>query len=108
MVALTASTTVCSAGSCSPEIDRVQALLNARLEAAARAAPFAAESPRALPHHQPTPSSVASAEAQLLAISADKAKIIIKAMARARAADQAGDKATCHEALTEVQRTIGP
>jgi hypothetical protein len=108
VVTLAASTIVCSAGPCSPEIDRVQALLNARLEAAARTAPLAAESPHALPHHQPTPSSIASAEAELLAISADKAKIIGKAMARAHAADQAGDKATCHEALAEVQRTIGP
>jgi hypothetical protein len=108
VLTLIASTIVCSAGPCSLEISKTQALLNAWLEATAGAAPLAAESSSALRHRQPTPSSIASAEAELGEISADKAKIIGEAMARARAADQSGDRATCDEALAEVKRTIGP
>ena len=67
--ALAASTIACSAGPCSPEIERMQARLDARLQAAARAGPSAPESSRALHHRQPTPGSIASAEIGLGEIS---------------------------------------
>jgi hypothetical protein len=108
VAALAASTIACSAGSCSPEIERMQARLNARLEAAASAGRSAPQSTAALLHHQPTPGSIASAEIQLGELSPEKAKLIREAMARARAADQAGDEAACALALAEVQRIIGP
>jgi hypothetical protein len=106
--ALAASTIVCSAGPCLPEIERVQARLNARLESAAGAGLSAPQSSDALLHHQPTPGSIARAEIQLGELSPEKAKVIREAMARARAADQTGDEAACEQALAEVQRTIGP
>ena len=106
--ALAASTIACSAGSCSPEIERMQARLDARLEAAASAGRSAPQSSDALLHHQPTPRSIAGAEIQLGELSPEKAKLIRDAMARAREADQTGDKAACAQALAEVQRIIGP
>ncbi len=106
--ALATSTIACSAGSCSPEIERMQARLNARLEAAADAGRSAPQSSDALLHHQPTPGSIARAEIQLGELSPEKAKLIKGAMARARAADQTGDEAACAQALAEVQRIIGP
>ena len=106
--ALAASTIVCFAGPCLPEIERMQARLNARLESAAGAGLSAPQSSDALLHHQPTPGSIARAEIQLGELSPEKAKVIREAMARARAADQTGDEAACEQALAEVQRTIGP
>lgn len=105
---LVASTLTCFAGPCSSEIARMQARLDARLGAAAARGPSAPESAGALAHRQPTPGSIASAEQRLGEISPENGKIIREAMARARQADQAGDKAACEQALAEVRRTIGP
>jgi type II secretory pathway component PulM len=105
-VVLAASTTTCSASPCSPEIERLQTRLDTRLETKADAGPSAPESRRALRHDQPTPRSIASAEAKLGEISPEKAKIIRESMARAREADQAGDNSVCEQALAEVRRTI--
>jgi hypothetical protein len=60
---LAASTMAGYAGPCSNEIDRMQARINARVEAAATTGPSAPESPGALLHRQPTPGSIAAAEA---------------------------------------------
>lgn len=73
-----------------------------------RGRPAAPESPSALRHHQPTPGSIASAERGLGEISPENGKIISSAMAQARVADQAGDKAACDQALKQVERAIGP
>jgi hypothetical protein len=105
---LTASTIACAAGPCSSEIERMQAHLDARLEAAASTGPSLPEGSNALLHRQPTPSSMAAAEIAHGKISPEKAEVVRAAMARARKADQAGDKATCEQALAEVQRSIGP
>jgi hypothetical protein len=106
--ALTVSTIACSAGPCAPEIARMQARLDAGLEAKAATGQSAPESPGALSHRQPTPGSIAAVESGLGEISPEKARAIREAMARAREADQAGDKVACEQALAEVQRTIGP
>lgn len=105
--ALVASTMVSFAGPCLPEIVAMEARLNAGLVAAAAAAPSAPESAAALRHRQPTPRSVASALVALGVLSREKAKVIGDAMAQARQANQAGDKAACERALEEVKRTIG-
>lgn len=105
---LVASMLACSAGPCSSDIARMQARLDARLGAAAARGPSAPESAGALAHRQPTPGSIASAEQRLGEISPEKGKIIREAMARARAADQAGNTMACEQALEEVERTIGP
>jgi hypothetical protein len=107
-VTLATSTMAGYASPCLPEIERVQARIDARVEALARAAPSAPESSDARLHRQPTPGSIAAAESGLGEISPQTMKAVREAMARAREADQAGDLATCEQALAEVQRTIGP
>jgi hypothetical protein len=108
VAAFAASMSVSYAGPCSAEIDRVQALIDARLEAGAAAGPQARESTGAMLHHQPTPGSIASAERELGDLPPEKTEAVEQAMARARAADSAGDRGACEQALAEVQRAIGP
>lgn len=104
---LAATTAASSAGPCSSDIARMQARLDARLAATAKTGQSSPESDSALAHHQPTPGSIAAAERKLGELSAEKGKIISEAMAKARQADQAGDKAACALALREVERAIG-
>jgi hypothetical protein len=106
--ALVASTTAGYAGPCSSEIDRVQARVDAKLEATARSGPAAPESSAALLHRQPTPGSIAAAEDRLGEMSSATVAAIAAAMARAREADRAGDQSTCEQALADAQRAIGP
>ena len=95
------------AGPCSPEIERTQTLIDAKLNANASVGPGAVESTQATTHRQPTPRSVAGAEARLGQISTQAIEAGTQAMARARAADQVGDKSACEQALADVQRLIG-
>jgi predicted lipid-binding transport protein (Tim44 family) len=104
---LVASMSSSYAGPCSPEIERMQARIDAQLEAKAAAGPNAKESVGALEHRQPTPDSIAAAEERLGEVSGKTAETVTQAMARARAADNAGDKSTCEQALADVQRAIG-
>jgi hypothetical protein len=105
--ALLASISATSAGPCSGEIDRVQARIDARLDAIAGAGPSAPESAAALRHHQPTPQSIAAAEAKLRELPSTAATVLREAMMRAREADGAGKASECEEALAEVRRAIG-
>jgi hypothetical protein len=86
----------------------MQARLDARLAAKAATGPSAAEGASATMHRQPTPGSIAAAEEKLGNLSSEKVGAILQAMARARAADSAGDKDACEQALADVQRVIGP
>jgi hypothetical protein len=106
--ALIASTITGYAGACSHDIDRMQARVDAKLEALAAAGPMARESTGALMHRQPTPGSIAAAENRLGEISSETVEAVIAAMARAREADRAGNQAACEQALSDLQRTIGP
>ena len=63
--ALAASTSAGHAGPCSPEIDRMQARVDAMIAATAAAGPTGRESDAALMHRQPTPGSIAAAEERL-------------------------------------------
>jgi len=56
---------------------------------------------------QPTPRSMATVEERMGEISPQTVNAIRQAMARARAADDAGDKAACEQALADVRRTLG-
>jgi hypothetical protein len=96
------------AGPCASQIVRMQARIDARLEANAAAGPTARESNAALLHRQPTPGSIAAAEARLNEESATSVEALTRAMAQARAADGAGDKQGCEKALAEAERAIGP
>jgi hypothetical protein len=106
--ALVASIPGSYAGPCSNEIDRMQAEVDAKLEAKAGAGPFARESPGALVHRQPTPGSIAAAESRLGEVLPGTVEAVATALARAREADRAGDKSACEQALADVQRAIGP
>jgi hypothetical protein len=92
------------AGPCTDEIVRMQTRLDAALEEKIATGPQAAESTSATMHRQPTPKSLAAAEGKLGNLSSEKIGGISQAMARARAADNAGDKDGCQQALDDVQR----
>jgi hypothetical protein len=96
------------AGPCSAEIDRMQARIDAKLEAKAAAGPIWRESAEATMNRQPTPGSIAAAEARLGELSPQTVEIVKAAMARAREADRAGNQGACEQALAEVQRAIDP
>ena len=96
------------AGPCSGQIDAMQARIDAKLEAKAAGGPTAKEGASATMNMQPTPASIAAAEEKLGDISPKKVKAMKRGMARARAADKAGDFRACRKALAAVQRVLGP
>jgi hypothetical protein len=106
--ALALSVSSVYAGPCSGEIDSTQARIDARLAAIAGAGRTARESNAATMHRQPTPESIARAEESLGEVSAKAVQAVGPAMERARAADAAGDKSACEQALAEVQKVLGP
>jgi hypothetical protein len=94
------------AGPCSSEIDRLQAVLDAKIGATAQAGQAASEGDAALLHRQPTPGSIAGAESKLgEGAHLDQA---VAALAQAREADGAGDQQGCERAVTDVRRALGP
>jgi GTP cyclohydrolase FolE2 len=94
-VVLAVSTSATFASPCSQEIDRVQAGIDAKLEAQAAAGRSASESTSATMHRQPTPGSIAAAEAQLGDISPEELQAAQALMTQAREADRAGDQSAC-------------
>lgn len=95
------------AGPCTDDIDKMQARIDAKLQAKAAAGPTGRQV-GASTHVQPTPRSIAAAEEKLGEVSAETIATVRQAILRARAADSAGDKNACEQALAEVQRAIGP
>ena len=59
-------------------------------------------------HIQPTPHSIAAAEGKLGEVSAQQIEAVREAMVRARAADSAGDKGACEQALVDAERALKP
>ena len=106
--ALAASMSASYAGPCSHDIDRVQVEVDAKLNATAAAGPAARESTAATMNRQPTPESIAAAEARLGEVSPQKIEAVGAAMARAREADRAGNQSACEQALADAQRALGP
>jgi len=94
------------AGPCAGEIHDLQVLLNARLSAIAAHGKAARQSTFAQLHRQPTPSSIASAEAQVGDISDADLKTIQQFMVQAHAADDRGDLAACHKALADARTML--
>jgi hypothetical protein len=76
--------------------------------AGGRSGPTARESVAATDHRQPTPDSIAAAEAKLGDLSPRTVEAIESGMTRARKADAEGNKTACEAALAEVQRAIAP
>lgn len=96
------------AGPCSDEIGNMQARIDAKLRAIVAAGPTARQGVSAGMHVQPTPRSIAAAEERLGQASPQTVEAVKQAMLRARAADSAGDKNACEQALADAQRAIGP
>jgi hypothetical protein len=97
----------CLAGPCTRQIDEMQGRIDAKLEAAAAAGPTGQETTSATMHRQPTPQSIAKAEAKLGDISPETIQAIEDSMDRARKADLAGDGSGCEKALAEVKKALG-
>jgi hypothetical protein len=93
------------AGPCAQDIDRAWIELNAKIQARIGAGRSEPQSMTALLHRQPTPSSVAAAEEHAGEGWAPM-EATVAALARAREADHAKDKATCEHALAEAERAI--
>ncbi|MFZ2104263.1 MAG: hypothetical protein WAV18_02590 [Roseiarcus sp.] len=105
-VALFLTVAPCLAGPCAKEIADTQAAFDAKLDAAAASGPTAPESTLATLHRQPTPSTVAHAEAQLGDISRENAEIVTRALERAQDADLIGDVQGCQEQLAEAKEAL--
>src|SRR5258708_38709216 len=93
------------AGPGSPQIAHMQSSVDALIAAAAVASPPGRQSTAAMRHRQPTPSSVAAAEARIE--EEERVKPVAAALAQAREADRSGDNDTCERALADVRRAIG-
>ncbi len=93
------------AGPCSAEIDRLQAVIDARIDTTAGTGRMGRESTAATAHHEPTPGSIARAEESLGEGSTYGQTIA--ALAQARQADQAGDAAACERALGQARNALG-
>jgi hypothetical protein len=105
---LAASAGSAHAGPCAAQIDETQARFDAKLALAARSGPTARETVAATDHRQPTPDSIAAAEASLGDLSPRTIEAIESGMTRARKADAEGNEAACEAALAEARRAIGP
>lgn len=103
-VVLLASLSVGHAGPCTDAIAEMQSKLDARIAAATTDAPSAPQSTAATLHHQPTPDSIASAEANLGAGVATQQAAA--ALSRARTADAAGNAAACQQALSDAENAL--
>ncbi len=86
----------------------MQARIDAKVEAMAAAGPTGPQGAVAGMSSQPTPRSMAAAEARLGEVSPETVDAVRQTMLRARAADSAGNKSACEQALADVQRAIGP
>jgi hypothetical protein len=108
--ALCTSLSVAHAGSCSNDIDRMQARIDARVEAIAAAGPFVPPGVSAGMGVQPTPFGMATVEERMGEISSNKVDAVHAAMSRARAANAGANTAanyrTCEKALAEVRHIM--
>ena len=104
--ALAASMSASYAGPCSNDIGSMQAKINHKLAAIVAAGPPAPPSAM-VGVAQPTPRSLGAVAERMGEISHETVQAIQQAMARARAADVAGVKAACEQALANVRRTLG-
>jgi hypothetical protein len=105
-IVFAASGSAASAGPCAQGIDGLQAQFDSKLAANAAAGPSARESTAATMNRQPTPQSIAAAEAKLGEISPEKVQAFEAAIARARVADRTTDPSECEQALTDAQSAL--
>lgn len=95
------------AGPCAADLYKADQEIGKRLDAIAAEGKAGAESTFATTHHQPTPSSIASAEEKVGDISEDNVKAVRAFMVEAHKADDAGDKAACENALAQARKILG-
>jgi hypothetical protein len=107
VAAIASSTQPSRADSCSHDIDRAWAQVNAKIQARSAAGRSLPQSTIALLHRQPTPSSIAAAEQTLFDVWLP-IESAVAALSRAREADRTSDRIACEEALAEAQRATGP
>jgi hypothetical protein len=84
----------------------MQIRIDARLNQRAAAGPAATEGTGALLGQQPTPASMAAAEARLGDVSPATVNAVRYAMSRARKADLAGNERRCRQALADAERDM--
>ena len=106
-LALTLSCSLAHAASCSDAIDRMQARIDAKVEAVAAAGPFVQPGIWSGLEVQPTPLGMATVEEKMGELSGSKVDAVRAAMAQARAASAAGDYQACKKALGEVRHILG-
>ncbi len=90
------------AGPCTDRIYQTDLEVAKLLNSAAAQGRPAPQSTFATMHRQPTPGSVASAEQEAGDLTSDELQAITEAMDVARHADDAGDRAGCEKALSDV------
>src|SRR5262249_2350260 len=105
--ALAASISASYGGPCWDDLSALQAKVDAMLETKAADWPPATAEAMAGTSPQPTPRSLETVEERMGEISPQTVNAIRQGMERARAADDAGDKAACEQALANVRRTLG-
>jgi hypothetical protein len=94
-----------AAGPCTADIDALQAKIDSRVDTTAGAGKLGSQSQAAQLHRQPTPQSIADAEAKLgEGKASDEA---LAALGKARKADAAGDAAACSDALAAARKALG-
>lgn len=91
-------------GPCTAQIDAAQARVDEKIAAQAGSGPTGPESRDAKLHHQPTPRSMAEAEAKL----GEGTGMIdaVNSLNEAREADRSGDAARCKQALAKVEAIL--
>ncbi|HUI13864.1 MAG TPA: hypothetical protein VL048_10400 [Xanthobacteraceae bacterium] len=101
-----AAPSVAYARSCSSDIDRMQARIDARVEAIAAAGPFVPAGTSAGMGVQPTPFGIATVEAKMGEVPVNKVDAVRAAMGQAREASVAGKYKACERALAQVRRLM--
>jgi hypothetical protein len=94
------------AGPCTDRIYQVDLEIERLIDAAAANGKPAAQSTFATMHRQPTPGTVATAEAKAGNLSSEQVEAITKTLDAARDADDKGDRAACEKALNEAERML--
>jgi hypothetical protein len=106
MALMAAAPSVAYARSCSNDIDRMQARIDARVEAIAAAGPFVPAGTSAGMGVQPTPFGIATVEAKMGEVPVNKVDAVRAAMGQARDASVAGKYKACERALAQVRRLM--
>jgi hypothetical protein len=92
------------AGPCRHSIDRVQSQVDAAIDKRAGSGPWLPESSGAVLSHQPTPQSIAAAEAT--SGRGQRLQGALNSLDRARAADSAGNVKLCRAELKKAKRAL--